>query len=66
MLAQITSKNLGNFQEQYLRWSSAIVSLLPLRFTVILPMFLKLFYYDFRSFTPYLGLFSTIPHLKYT
>ena len=37
-----TSKNLGSFQEKYLRWISVIVKSLPFRFTVILLMFRKL------------------------
>ena len=39
---QIISQNFESFQEKYLRWSSVIVKPLPLRFTVILFMFLKL------------------------
>ena len=41
-IAQINSQNLGNFQEKYQLWSFVIVKPLPLRFTVILLMFLKL------------------------
>ena len=40
--SQTISQNFESFQEKYLRWSSVIVKPLPLRFTVILFMFLKL------------------------
>ena len=39
---RITSQNLGSFLEKHLRWSFVIVKPLPLSFTVILLMFLKL------------------------
>ena len=38
----MNSQNLGNFQEKYQLWSFVIVKPLPLRFTVILLMFLDL------------------------
>ena len=45
---RVTSQNLGNFQEKYLRRISVIVETLSLRFTEILLMLLKLMI--FRNF----------------
>ena len=38
---RITSHNLGNFQEKWVRWSSAIAKPKSLRFTLVLLMFLR-------------------------